>query len=110
VSTTARSAVLMRPKPPAGPWIWLWMLALLAAVGTRLMGGRRLAWRRAWAPLAVAMLSVALWAGCGGGGGGGGTPTPRGTPAGTYSLTVTGTYTSGTTTLQHNVTLTLKVN
>ncbi len=109
VSTTARSAVLMRPKPPTGPWIWLWMLALLAAVGVRLMAGRRLAWNRAWAPLAVAMLSVALWAGCGGGGGGG-TPTPRGTPAGTYSLTVTGTYTSGTTTVHRNITLTLKVN
>ncbi len=109
VSTTARSAVLMRPKPPTGPWIWLWMLALLAAVGTRLMAGRRLAWSRAWAPLAVAMLSVALWAGCGGGGGGG-SPAPRGTPAGTYSLTVTGTYTSGTTTVHRNITLTLKVN
>ena len=109
VSTTARSAVLMRPKPPTGPWIWLWMWALLAAVGVRLMAGRRLAWNRAWAPLAVAMLRVALWAGCGGGGGGG-TPTPRGTPAGTYSLTVTGTYTSGTTTVHRNITLTLKVN
>jgi sugar lactone lactonase YvrE len=109
VSTTAPSAVLMRPKPPAGPWIWLWMLGLLAAVAARLMGGRRLAWRRAWAPLTVAMLSVALWAGCGSGGGGG-APSNPGTPAGTYSLTVTGTYTSGTTTVQHNITLTLKVN
>jgi sugar lactone lactonase YvrE len=105
VSTTAPSAVGMRPKPPAGPWIWLWMLGLLAAVGTRLMGGRRLAWRRAWAPLAVAMLSLTLWAGCGGG-----APSNPGTPAGTYNLTVTGTYTSGTTTVQHNVTLTVRVN
>jgi hypothetical protein len=109
VTTTAPSAVLMRPKPPAGPWIWMWMLALLAAVGTWLMGGRRLVWRRAWAPLAVAMLSVALWAGCGGGGGGGG-PHNAGTPAGTYNLTVTATVTSGTATSQHTLTLTLTVN
>lgn len=31
-------------------------------------------------------------------------------PAGTYTLTVTGTYTSGSTTVTHNVTLTLTVN
>jgi hypothetical protein len=43
----------------------------------------------------------------GGGGGGGGKP---GTPSGTYTLVVTGTYTSGTTTLTHNITLTLTVN
>jgi hypothetical protein len=107
VSTTSRSAVPIAPKPPTGPWIWLWILALVAAAGTRLLAGRRLAWSRAWAPLAVAMLSVALWAGCGGGGGGG-TPIPHGTPAGTYTLTVTATYTG--TTAKQNITLTLHVN
>jgi hypothetical protein len=105
VSTTSRSAVPIAPKPPTGPWIWLWILALVAAAGTRLLAGRRLAWSRAWAPLAVAMFSVALWAGCGGGGG---TPIPHGTPAGTYTLTVTATYTG--TTAKQNITLTLHVN
>jgi hypothetical protein len=108
VTTTSRAAVPIAPKPPTGPWVWLWILALAAAAGTRLLAGRRLAWNRAWAPLAVAMLSVALLAGCGGGGGG--TPTPHGTPAGTYPLTVTATYTSGATTAKQTVALTLKVN
>ncbi len=108
VTTTARAGVGMRLKPPAGPWIWLWMLGLFAAVGARLVAGRRLAWRQAWASLAVAMLSLTLWTACGGGAGSGdGNP---GTPAGTYTLTVGGTYRSDTTTLQHSVNLTLKVN
>jgi hypothetical protein len=58
-----------------------------------------------WAELA--MLGLALSASCGGSGATGGA---GGTPAGTYTLTVTGTMTSGTTTLQHNVALTLTVN
>jgi trimeric autotransporter adhesin len=111
VTTTARSAVGMRPKPPAGPWIWLLMLGWLAAVGAKLMGGRRPVWRRAWASLGVVMLSLMLWTACGGSGaGGGGGGVDPGTPAGAYTLTVSGTYASGTTTLQHNITLTLKVN
>jgi hypothetical protein len=58
-------------------------------------------------PLAAILLFVALWVSCGGGSGtsgGGGNP---GTPAGTYNLTVSGTYTSGSTTLKHDITLTL---
>jgi hypothetical protein len=59
---------------------------------------------------ALAMLTLAL-AACGGGGSG--TPVEPssnpGTPQGTYTLTVTGTV-SGSTTLQHSTTLTLKVN
>ena len=109
VSTTARSGMRMRPKPPLGPWVWLSMLGLLAAVGARLLGGRRLAWRRAWVPLAVAVVGLTLWAACGGGGGGGGGGNP-GTPTGTYTLTVTGTTSSGSSTLSHSVTLTLNVS
>jgi sugar lactone lactonase YvrE len=114
VSTTARSGLPIRLEPPAGPWIWVWLLGLLAAVGATLTLRYRLAWRGAWVPLAVAMLGLAFWAGCGGGGagggGGGGGGGNSGTPAGTYTLTVTGSMTSGTTILQHNVTLTLTVN
>ncbi len=47
------------------------------------------------APLGATLLFILLWAACGGGGGGGGTTTTTqapqtGTPAGTYTLTVTG--------------------
>jgi hypothetical protein len=108
VSTTAPSAVGMRPKPPAGLWIGLWVLGLLAAGGARLMGGRRLAWRRTWAPVAVAMLGLTLWAACGGG------PATKtfqqpGTLPGNYTIIVTGSYTAGSTTLSHNIALTLTV-
>jgi hypothetical protein len=111
VTTTAASALGPKPKPPAGPWIGLWMLAILAALGAPLLAGRRFAWRRAWAPLAVVALALALWVGCGGGGGAPATPTSKpGTPSGDYSLTVSGTFTSGTTTVTHNIPLTLHVD
>jgi hypothetical protein len=54
----------------------------------------------------LATLTVLL-AACGGGGGGG-NKNP-GTPAGTYTLTITGTL-SGSTSLQHSTTLTLNVS
>jgi hypothetical protein len=41
--------------------------------------------------------------------GGGGSSSGGGTPAGTYNLTVTGSYTAGSVTLTHNTTLTLVV-
>jgi hypothetical protein len=107
VSTTARSGFVTRPKPPAGPWGWPWILALLAAVATWMMAAHRPVWQRAWVPLAVVLLCAALWTACGGGNnvGGGGI---SGTPSGTYTLTVTGNM--GSPALEHNVTLTLKVN
>jgi uncharacterized YccA/Bax inhibitor family protein len=57
--------------------------------------------------LAAMLLMALVWAGCGGGG----SPVVHnpGTPAGTYSLTVTGTVTSGSNTLKHNLTLNLTV-
>ena len=127
VKTTAASE-LPPASPPAGTgrWptaLWILMLALALAVGAGLRPspafrragpwvgrgpGRAPALRRA--VLAAILSFAALWASCGGGGGssggGGGNP---GTPAGTYKLTVTGAYTSGSTTLTHNVALTLTV-
>ncbi|MFB3923454.1 MAG: beta strand repeat-containing protein [Terriglobia bacterium] len=62
--------------------------------------------------LAAAMLALLLWASCGGGGMT--TFNSGGTPAGTFSLTITGTYTAaqGSTpgTLTNTTNLTLKVN
>jgi len=55
------------------------------------------------------MLVAAIWLPSCGGGSSTTTPPNPGTPAGTYSLTVTATMTSGATTLTHNLSLTLKV-
>jgi hypothetical protein len=104
VTTTAGSGVAIRPRPPATPWLAIWILALLAVVGSWVRGTRRFA----WATLAIAALGLMLWAACGGGGASG--PGNPGTPAGSYSLTIKATYTSGATTLQHNLNLSLTVN
>jgi hypothetical protein len=81
----------------------LMSLAALATVGTRR--------RRAWLALSFSLLLVLVWAACGGGGLMSTSP-GSGTPAGTYMLTVTGTYTvpSGDVELTHNTTVTLTVN
>jgi hypothetical protein len=58
------------------------------------------------------MLAMLLWASCGGGGSM--NFTSGGTPAGTYNLTITGTYTNASgpspSTLTNTATLTLQVN
>jgi hypothetical protein len=61
--------------------------------------------RFAWLPLATLLLAVAVWASCGGGGGTSRTTIP-GTPAGTYTLSVTAT--SGS--LSNTTTVTLTVH
>jgi hypothetical protein len=110
VTTTASSVVGPRLQPPAGPWRGLWLVGLLTALGAWLMLRRRYRWQLAWVPFTVGMLAVILCVVCGGGGGGGGSPPNPGTPAGTYNLTVTGSITSGSSTVQHNITLTLNVS
>jgi hypothetical protein len=117
VTTTASSTAPPdgRRAPPTGlgrqlPLGSLLLLALLTMVGWGLAGGRRFRKSLRWAVAmgAVAALALAM-AACGGGGGGGTVPTNPGTPAGTYTLTVTGMAGSGSTALQHSTTLTLTV-
>ena len=79
-----------------------------SALPARISVGRLSRWRTLIV-LGAGVLAVVLWAGCGGTGGGGRMTNP-GTPAGTYTLTVTGNSTSSSTTLTHSVTLQLVVN
>jgi hypothetical protein len=107
VSTTAGSSALprfstRRAPPQAGPKPPLWLgvlLVWLAYVGWRL---KRSGIRRVWLLWGTVLLLAALAASCGGGGGGGGSP---GTPAGTYTISVSG---SGSG-LSHNTQVTLTV-
>lgn len=111
VSTTARSGagpqpeswLAIRGQPPVVPFA-VWLMGLIT-----LMTLAALRRRRACVGFAVSMLLVVLWVSCGGGGGGGGSPPPpqTGTPAGTYTLSVTATALGVS---KPSITLTLKVN
>jgi len=111
VSTTTPSMIqrLRRPRPniaspPPSFWLVATIVLLLFALGERT--GRR----RNRLVLAGCALAFALyWVGCGGSGGGSAVGANAGTPAGTYNLTVTGSSTSRSTTLAHNLTLQLIV-
>jgi len=109
VVTTLGSASLEHPAgfPPASNRLALW-LALPGLSGLVLLGnksgrsGRRhLRWRHGLALCCLFFLAVS-WTGCGSSG-------SSGTAPGTYSLTVTGTFTSGSNVLKHAVSLTLIV-
>jgi len=123
VTTTVPSVGAPRPNPlpPIGPvqsWPWLLWTVALAALGSLARAtrggvqpgvGRS---RAGFVTFAALMLAMGAMAACGGGGGGSGDLPPRsssGTPPGTYTLTVTGTCTSGSTNLSNSVNLTLKV-
>jgi hypothetical protein len=114
VSTTAPSTAWLAPPagrflPPSftgfGRVFWLYGLLGLASLAT-LAAARK---RRAAYLLGACLLLAMLWTACGGGSS---TPAPKtvpGTPAGTYTVVVTGTAAS-TSTLTHTINLTLTVN
>jgi hypothetical protein len=112
VTTTARATAPGAPFgwPPLAGRRGLFLLALLALGTLAMLAMRR---RRGLVVLAAAGLMLLGWAACGGGGGSMNFSS-GGTPAGTYALKVTGTYTNtpGSTpaSLTNSTTVTLKVN
>ncbi len=98
VTTAAASALLSpeRPFGPSVPWIPAGGLALAGVIGLAFAPGRVRRWNRqlrllSWGFL-LASLSLAV-VGCGGGGNN--TPSNPGTPAGTYSISVSASDSAG---------------
>jgi len=122
VSTTASSGAAFRvwPKPPVNSFPRGWpmiagllliLVLLLAALRREARISVRTVARAAFvAAVVAALLALAACGGGGGGGGGGGAPSNPGTPAGAYTLTVTGTAGSAPSAVSHSVTLTLNVS
>jgi hypothetical protein len=134
VATTARSLVVPQVfnLPPAVgtprqvpvgahhgvPPLWCLALVLIAGLAVVTWRSRERLRAHGIAPLrlgsATAILFVVMVAAismpaCGGGNNGSGSG-PTGTPAGTYTLDVKGTFTFGTATVTHDIKLTLTVN
>jgi len=111
VTTTKPSILVPRGVPPRFPPLtWIRILPLVLVLTLMFLMARltavRLGTKWALVPTGIVLLGAFVWAsGCGGAGGGGGNHDP-GTPAGTYTLTVTGT-SGGVSRTQM---LTLKVN
>ncbi len=112
VTTTAASVLVLRMpgwpvnrmlKMPAVVWLLAVVLVWVAAQVTLVSKPKS---NRIFA-MATMVVCVFLLAACGGGGS---TVHNPGTPPGTYSILVTGTFGTGATSAQHSVTLKLKVN
>jgi hypothetical protein len=110
ITSTARTAVVIPPSIHPAPWLWAGAVLGCLFIIRRMAGTRISSPSKLRNDFCLAILVLAV--GCGGGGGAvpGPTPTPPitggGTPAGTYSLTVTGT--SGTQTRSTTINLTVR--
>ena len=118
VTTTARTTPTFagpfrRLVPPGGPrppaLAWVASFLLLSALSS-LVALKRYRVGLRWAVLAAALLFAITWAACGSSAPTAPTVVTEGTPAGVYSLTVTGTYTNPATTLTRNISIGLQVN
>ena len=112
VATTGTSASLTRPSsfPRAGNHLALW-LAFSGLPGLVLLSSRprKRHGRLLYGAIFLCMLFLLMtMSACGGGNGMGGSGGSA-TPAGTYNLTVAGTFTSGSANLVHSTKLTLVV-
>jgi len=90
---------------PGARWLlgFIGLAMMLTFLGTRGQSRRRIWWHGV-----VVGLTALVWTACGGGSLA--VKHSLGTPTGTYTLTVTGTYMAGPTPVQNSVKLTLKVN
>ncbi|MGZ4819463.1 MAG: hypothetical protein ACXVZJ_12605, partial [Terriglobales bacterium] len=120
LSTTAPSVAQLQPPAArrAAPLYALW-LTMPGIFGIGIVGNGMRSRTRRGRTLSVIGLVLLLGillslAACGGGGGGGSTTTPpipkAGTPAGTYTIVVTGSSGSGPTAISHSANITLTVN
>ncbi|MBZ5627811.1 MAG: hypothetical protein LAO06_03000 [Acidobacteriia bacterium] len=118
IQTTAPSVSQLHP--PLGhrtaPLYALWLTMpgmMFALIGVSSVSERRHRKFLAWIALTFSISLLLAMSACGGGGGGSTTtpPIPKpGTPAGSYTITVTGVSGSGTTALMRSTQITLQVN